>query len=101
LHSDYGVDNDTVWSCWCGPFAKVCHSRVQRKTLAELWLAHVLKGEGKCLKCSRWKEQIFVLDEDQSLEYAICTSQSNDFSAQRQSWHLIAILWEQRQKWST
>ena len=94
MHSDYGADYDIVRPCWRGPFAKVCHSRVQRKTLAELWLAHVLKGEGKRLKCPRWKEKIFVLDEDQPLEYAICTSQSNDFSAQRQSRHPLAILWE-------
>ena len=83
MHSDNGADYDLVWSCWCGPFAEVCHLRVQRKTLAELWLAYVLKSKGKCPKCLRWEEQIFVQDEDQSLEYAVSSSKSNDISAQR------------------
>lgn len=32
-------------------------------------------------------------DEDQSLEYAVSSSKSNDISAQRQSRYLIEILW--------
>lgn len=83
MYSDNGVDYDTIWSCWCCPFAKICYSRVQRKTPAELWLIYVLESKGKCPECSRWVKQILMLDEDQPLEYVISLSQLNDFLTQR------------------